>query len=126
VITRAGGGEATSRFITGLPDENGVKRTEAQREDQGLHYNSLASDKNGRHMEPFIIDIEADAVQEKHPHEGEEFIYCMAGAVNIDYGAMNTVLHPGDSIYYDCIVPHSVLAAEGKPARILAVIYTPV
>jgi transcriptional regulator with XRE-family HTH domain len=124
VVSRAGTLSDDARFVTGLPDE---KDNAAHTKDHaGLHYHALAADKNGRHMEPFVIDIEPDAEQDKKPHEGEEFIFCMVGEVKIEYGEMTTVLHPGDSIYYDCIVPHAVHAAGDKPAKILAVIYTPV
>jgi quercetin dioxygenase-like cupin family protein len=77
-------------------------------------------------MEPFIVDIEADAEQGKSSHEGEEFIHVLAGTLALEYGAESHTLNEGDSVYYDSIVPHRVLAGNGKPARILAVIYTPV
>ena len=75
---------------------------------QHMHYHSLSRSKADRHMEPFIIDIDAnnDAFT-LSAHEGEEFI-------------------EGDTIYYDSIVPHHVHAFEGQAAQILAVIYTPV
>ncbi|GHU86460.1 hypothetical protein FACS189473_5690 [Spirochaetia bacterium] len=77
-------------------------------------------------MEPFIVDIEADAEQGKSSHEGEEFIHVLEGSLALEYGAASHTLNEGDSVYYDSIVPHRVLAGGGKPARILAVIYTPV
>ena len=36
------------------------------------------------------------------------------------------MLHPGESIYYDSIVPHQVRAHEGQNAKFLAVVYTPI
>ena len=42
------------------------------------------------------------------------------------YGKASYLLEEGDSIYYDSIVPHHVHAYEGKAAKILAVIYTPI
>jgi transcriptional regulator with XRE-family HTH domain len=125
VITRAGEASGTTRFITGLPGENGQAKVEEREDHRGFHYNALAADKNGRHMEPFVIDIEPDSVQEKKPHEGEEFIYVMSGNLYVDYGNMQDVLHAGDSIYYDCIVPHRVYSADRQPVKILAVVYTP-
>jgi transcriptional regulator with XRE-family HTH domain len=92
-----------------------------------LDFFSLAANKAGRHMEPFLIDIQPSSAQEVHlsAHEGEEFIYVMAGEVEITYGTENHRLAVGDSIYYDSIVPHSVHGAGNQPAKILAVVYAP-
>ena len=120
VITRAGSAGETARFITGLSSDS------KDPEHEGLSFKALAADKNSRHMEPFIVDIEPQAEQKKSTHEGEEFIYVLSGNLAMEYGTVNEVLHAGDSVYYDSIVPHRVISADGKPVRILAVIYTPV
>ena len=90
-----------------------------------LDFFPLASDKSGRHMEPFVIDInpteETDFVQSSH--EGEEFIYVLNGKIEIKYGNSVYTLSEGDSIYYDSVVDHHVHAAEDLPAKILAVVY---
>lgn len=92
-----------------------------------MRYHSLSHSKADRHMEPFIIDVEAttDSDFVLSSHEGEEFIMVMEGTMEISYGDQVYVLEKGDSIYYDSIVPHHVHAYEGKAAKILAVIYTP-
>jgi transcriptional regulator with XRE-family HTH domain len=95
-----------------------------------LDFASLAPGKSGRHMEPFLIDISASTAENPRAasdssHEGEEFIYVLAGSVEIRYGMDKILLAEGDSIYYDSIVPHKVVAAGGKDARILAVVYAP-
>jgi transcriptional regulator with XRE-family HTH domain len=94
-----------------------------------LDYYSLSPDKSGRHMEPFIIQM--DVADEKagfalSSHEGEEFIYCLEGNVEITYGNSTYLIGEGDSIYYDSIVAHHVHPAHSKNAKILAVIYTPI
>ncbi len=93
-----------------------------------MEYFPLSPTKAGRHMEPFIIQIEptkegADFVVSSH--EGEEFIYCLEGVVEITYGHKTYLLEEGDSIYYDSIVAHHVHAAGQEGAKILAVVYTP-
>ncbi len=92
-----------------------------------MEYHSLAKQKAGRHMEPFIIDIQPS--EERHfkasAHEGEEFIFVMEGELEIDYGKEVYLLKKGDSIFYDSIVEHHVHGALGKPAKILAVVYIP-
>jgi transcriptional regulator with XRE-family HTH domain/mannose-6-phosphate isomerase-like protein (cupin superfamily) len=122
VVTRAGGASPAARFVTGLSREGTDSPDQAHR---GLVFNALAADKGGRHMEPFIVDIEPGAEQEKSTHEGEEFIYILSGNLSLEYGTASYILNAGDSVYYDSIVPHRVLPADKAPVRILAVIYTP-
>ncbi len=92
-----------------------------------LNFFSLAFDKAGRNMEPFIVEIEPSEQSDYmlSTHEGEEFIYVLEGRVEINYGKDIYLLNPGDSIYLDSIVSHNVHAADKKPAKILAVIYAP-
>lgn len=98
--------------------------TEARR---NMVYHSLAQEKAGRSMEPFIIDVEPS--QERtfklSAHEGEEFIYVLDGEIEIAYGKETYRLRQGDSIFYDSIVEHHVHGVEGQKARILAVVYIP-
>ena len=126
VITRAGTAGDTARFITGLPESGSSTGAQAKGNDhKGFTFKALAPDKGGRHMEPFIVDIEPDAEQNKSTHEGEEFIYVISGNLALEYGSQSQVLHEGDSVYYDSIVPHRVISADSKPVKIIAVIYTP-
>lgn len=99
-----------------------------QQKDGHLDFFSLAEQKSGRHMDPFIVDIEPNSESNKKlsSHEGEEFIYVLEGELLIKYGKDEYHLKQGDSIYYDSIVNHLVLADNNKPAKILAVVYTPI
>jgi transcriptional regulator with XRE-family HTH domain len=92
-----------------------------------LNFYSLAFDKAGRNMEPFIIDIEPGLQSDYmlSSHEGEEFIYVLDGEVEINYGKDVYNLGKGDSIYLDSIVLHNVHAGNKSSARILAVVYAP-
>ncbi len=49
----------------------------------------------------------------------------MEGSIEIEYGSETYVLGPGESIYYDSIVPHQVRAHAGQNAKFLACVYTP-
>jgi transcriptional regulator with XRE-family HTH domain len=91
-----------------------------------LLFLSLAPNKTGRHMEPFLIDIlplKNDQTG-KSSHEGEEFIYVLEGQVIVYYGKNTFVIEKGDSIYLDSIVPH--LVTTNSSAKILAIVYVPV
>jgi transcriptional regulator with XRE-family HTH domain len=116
VITRKDEADSVTRFKGGSTDGRGR-----------LDFYSLAASKASKHMEPFIIEIEAagEGAREMSSHEGEEFIHVLEGTVEVEYGKDVHTLAPGDSIYYDSIVPHEVRAGAGDAARILAVVYTP-
>ena len=92
-----------------------------------LDFFPLASDKSGRHMEPFIVEINPsthpDFIQSSH--EGEEFIYVLSGSVEVRYGKDVYILSEGDSIYYDSVVDHQVYSANDLQAKILGVVYAP-
>ncbi len=92
-----------------------------------LDFFSLAANKSGRHMEPFLIDIHPSSAQDVIPsaHEGEEFLYVLAGEIEVAYGTEKYRLAKGEAIYYDSIVAHNVHCAGDQPAQILAVVYAP-
>jgi quercetin dioxygenase-like cupin family protein len=113
VLTPKGEAAEAVRFITEASGRAG----------QGHRFHALAADKGGRHMEPFLVDIEKDSQQPKSSHEGEEFMYVLEGEIIVEYGMDTYTVSQGGSIYYDAIVPHRVTAEVRT--RILAVIYTP-
>ena len=116
VVVRAG----EKRKVMHVSDKNHPGHSD-------LDFFSLAANKSGRHMEPFLIDIHPSSAQEikMSAHEGEEFIFVFSGEVEITYGTDAHRLSAGDSIYYDSIVAHSVHCAGDRPAQILAVVYAP-
>ena len=118
VVTRAADRERDSS----ISFSNGA--TDARKH---MEYHPLAQQKAGRHMEPFIIDINpTESLDYKlSAHEGEEFIYVMEGEIELEYGKEKYELKQGDSIYYDSIVKHHLHGALGKSAKILALVYIP-
>jgi len=102
--------------------------TNNEKSREHLNFISLAPDKTGRHMEPFIVDIEPqkESNYKLSSHEGEEFIFVLNGKIKINYGKDVFMLGAGDSIYMDSIVAHNVHAAGDESAKLLAVVYTPV
>lgn len=92
-----------------------------------LKFYSLGKGKTDRHMEPFFIEILPESAKEKKlsSHEGEEFIVVISGEVEVIYGQDTHQLKPGDSIYYNSIVPHYVSCESNEKASIYAVLYIP-
>jgi transcriptional regulator with XRE-family HTH domain len=92
-----------------------------------LRFFSLGKGKNDRHMEPFHVQILPESAKEKKlsSHEGEEFIVVFSGEIEVLYGEERYILKPGDSIYYNSIVPHHVSSLGDAPAEIYAILYFP-
>lgn len=105
-----------------------VKTLETASDAGDLSYFSLAAGRPSRHMDPFVITVDPSGATDHElvGHEGEEWLFGMEGSIEIEYGKDVYVLHPGESIYYDCIVPHQVRAHDGQKAKFLAVVYTPI
>lgn len=118
VVTRAAEREANKS----ISFSNGA--TDARKH---MEYHPLAQQKAGRHMEPFVIDINPEENPEFQlsAHEGEEFIYVMEGEIELVYGKDTFHLNQGDTIYYDSIVKHHLHGAPGKSAKIMAIVYIP-
>ncbi len=116
VISRVGQHDAVMR-VSG--------REQPSRSD--LEFYSLAANKAGRRMEPFLVDIHPLSAQGPRlsSHEGQEFVYVLSGEIEISYGRDMYRLRTGDSIYYDSNVPHHVHSVGTGDARVLAVIYAP-
>ncbi|MCI8424580.1 MAG: helix-turn-helix domain-containing protein [Adlercreutzia sp.] len=92
-----------------------------------LSYFSLAAGRPSRHMDPFVITVTptGEASHKLDSHEGEEWLYGMEGEIEIEYGNEVYVLHPGESIYNESIVPHQVRDNDVQNAKFLASVYTP-
>lgn len=116
VVVRSGEYQKGARFTS--------QSSEAR---EHLNFFSLAFDKAGRNMEPFIVEIEPGQQSDYmlSSHEGEEFIYVLEGEIEINYGKEVYRLANGDSIYLDSIVLHNVHAGNNHSAKILAVVYAP-
>ena len=93
-----------------------------------LSYFSLAAGRPSRHMDPFVITVTPSGELDHKlvGHEGEEWLFGMEGEFTVEYGKEKYIIHPGESIYYDSIVPHQVRAHDNQSAKFLAVVYTPV
>jgi transcriptional regulator with XRE-family HTH domain len=100
----------------------------ARKAHHSLHFHSLGAGKIDRHMEPFYIEIEPldpAAPKPLSSHEGEEFIVVAHGEVEIVIGQDRHLLGPGDSIYFNSVVPHHVGAGGPAKSAIHAVLYFP-
>ncbi len=112
--------------IVRLHDRKVVSRYDSKKAKYyGYEYESLAPHKKDRHMEPFLVTLEAaETEEERSAHDGQEFIFVLQGQMEVRLGEQIHILDPGDAIYYDSTVPHLVKAYGKKTTKILAVLYT--
>lgn len=89
----------------------------------GYTYQTLASGKPGKNMEPYIIE---PAFEEKgtFQHEGEEFLYVLEGKHEFVYDGKKYLMEEGDSVYFDSGVPHTGRSLGEKRAKLLAVMFS--
>lgn len=109
--------------VTRKDERTVVSRSTSKKGKKELYrYHSLAPDVKGRHMEALMVTLEVNPDEELSVHEGEEFIYVVAGEVKVKIGDDQFELAKGDSVYYLSTTPHMVAAKSGT-AEILAVLY---
>ena len=104
---------------------NGIRGRSAGRDH--MHFFSLSSQQKNRQMDATVIILDPAGGRKFYKsHEGEEFLLVLDGKLEVGYGKQVYVLKPGQSIYYDSIVPHHLASAlKRKPCKILAVTYFP-
>ena len=111
-------------IVTRKDEHKVVSRSTSQRGQRAAYtYMSLAPEVKGRHMEPLMVELEAQSDEAHSVHEGEEFIHVLQGTVILEIGDDHFELNPGDSAYYLSTTPH-LIAAKADKAKILAVVYS--
>ncbi|MBR3504323.1 MAG: cupin domain-containing protein [Clostridia bacterium] len=71
-------------------------------------------------MEPILVEMAAGGETDwDKPHEGEEFGYVLAGAVQIELGDRIVKARKGESFYYKTTEPHRLLNPGKAPCRLL-------
>ena len=113
---------------TDYTESTRLRALETQSDAGELIFHALAEGKASRHMEPFYITLTPSEINDHQlsAHEGEEWLFALEGPLEIEYGREIYVLQPGDSIYFDAIVPHQVRSHQAEPAKFVACVYTPV
>lgn len=109
--------EGTEQPISRVASKEGVN--------YGYSYMSLGVGKKNRHFEPFLITLEPASIKPTglSVHKGEEFIYVLKGAMEVQLRDYKEILKEGDSIYYDSTIPHRVSCVGDSVTKILAIIW---
>lgn len=123
-------GLSLSQLFEGLDEKPKISITRANerilierdREQSNINYHALAHGRLDRNMDPFLLDVPAGGGrQEAMPHEGEEFLMVLKGAVSFEYQGEVHELREGDSLYFDAEVDHRIFNPSKKDASILCV-----
>jgi mannose-6-phosphate isomerase-like protein (cupin superfamily) len=101
-----------------------VKRGKGMEIDRypGYHFHSLAYTYKHRVMEPLLVTVDpsgADAALVSHG--GQEFNFCLEGAMELLFDGKAIRLDEGDCVYFNPQRPHGQRAVGGR-ARFLTVI----
>lgn len=95
--------------------------------DPAWQFECLAYSAQDKGMQAYLAVFEprpAEAMTE-HAHDGAEFLYVMEGVLAIQFADEETLLNPGDSVYFDASHPHGYRAASSTPVRALVVTTAP-
>jgi quercetin dioxygenase-like cupin family protein len=74
-----------------------------------------------KQAEPFLLTINPGDPVGEFRHDGQEFIYMLAGRMRFTVGDEVLALGPGDALYFDPTRVHKTEIVGGKPARFLCV-----
>lgn len=88
-------------------------------------HSHLAFNFKGRKAYPFFVTVRSDCKPGQripNSHESQEFMYIVSGTLLFRLGDFTTVLHEGDSVYYDCTRPHDMYAVECDECKFITVI----
>lgn len=91
---------------------------------EGYKFQNLAYNFMNKQIEPLLvtIDPEENKKMELVSHPGQEFNYVLEGRIRIILGGTEIIMSPGDSIYFDPMIPHGQTAVDDKPGKFLTVI----
>lgn len=87
-------------------------------------FESLAYMVPDRHLDPYYAEfLPSKGMGEVRPHvhPGYEFLYMLAGSLEIKHGDKMNVIESGDSVYFDASTPHSYHCVGSAPAVALIV-----
>jgi transcriptional regulator with XRE-family HTH domain len=120
------GGEAETVSVTRKGERARIKKRPHHHEGEVDYvYESLETKKQGKHMEPFLVEFmpmeTADMVFTSH--EGEEFLYLLSGKLEFRSDERVEVLQPGDTVYFDSDRNHSFRSLDGKPSKGIVVVW---
>lgn len=89
-------------------------------------YQLLSPDLN-RKIEMILTTVRVGSASCEVPlsHPGEECAFLLRGRVSVRVGDEDFILEEGDTLYFDCTLPHRIVNLGDMPAEILSAISPP-
>ena len=87
----------------------------------GYTYEALAAGFPHKLAEPFVLTTQPGDRAKPFTHDGQEFIYMLAGRMRFFIGGKSFMMGPGDSLYFDSHHEHYSWVVGKQPARFLCV-----
>ncbi len=96
----------------------------------GMTYYNLAASFKNRIAEPLFVRSTYDEEKQHRDielttHAGQELDIVIEGKLKVQVGEHYEVLGPGDSIYYDSLTPHGMIAVDGNDCTFYALVLNP-
>jgi quercetin dioxygenase-like cupin family protein len=90
-------------------------------------YTTLTPGAENKHLKAFRVIVEAqqDHKGVDYHHEGEEFVYVLAGKIEVAVGEHINILEAGDSLHFNSGIRHKLKSVSDEAAELIVVIYTP-
>ena len=120
--------EIDSGSLLREPESKMESRIKAQTErTDNYAYTTLTPGAENKHLKAFRVMIEAqqDHKGVDYHHEGEEFVYVLAGKVEVAVGEHVNTLQQGESLHFNSGIRHKLKSVSDERAELIVVIYTP-
>ncbi len=90
-------------------------------------YTTLTPGAENKHLKAFRVQIEAMTDHEGvgYHHVGEEFVYVLAGKIEILVGEHVNKLKAGESLHFNSGIQHNLKNVGDTDAELIVVIYNP-
>jgi transcriptional regulator with XRE-family HTH domain len=93
-------------------------------DDPTYYFESLSYMVPDRHLDPYhaeFLPLKKTVDVRPHVHPGYEFLYMLAGELEIRHADKVHVLEAGDSVYFDASTPHAYRCVSKVPATAIIV-----
>jgi len=103
------------------PDSHQGHRQAFSPVDRGQTYERLSSTFPDSRLHAVKLTLPVGYQSELVAHEGDEFVYVLAGKARYTVGERSYLLGPGDSLHFDARQPHRLGNAGRKAAQLISV-----
>ncbi|CAM3923526.1 helix-turn-helix domain-containing protein [Tsukamurella strandjordii] len=103
----------------GVTIERAAQRITPGRADRPI-YDPVAAALSGKQMHPFVVHPPHEKSDPVH-HDGDEFVYVIAGTLGLTVDGTETPLETGDCAYFSATLPHRLRSLSETPATALLV-----